>query len=119
MGRRWCGPSTAGGPEAGDSFRGTQAPCGLPPHHVAEVVHPEVESTESNGHDQQRGTEDYRDPGAATMGPQNHEQVGEHAVADERAHRVAAREAPGVVMEERGGIGWPRAANRELERRIE
>src|SRR5439155_24654141 len=49
----------------------------------------------------------------------NHEYRAEHAVANQRAHRVAARKAPDVVMEERGGIGRPRAADYELERLIE
>src|SRR5437899_11236417 len=49
----------------------------------------------------------------------NQEYVGEHAVADERAHRVAARKAPAVVMEERRGIGWPRALDHELEHLIQ
>src|SRR3989475_10921300 len=53
------------------------------------------------------------------MDPENSEDVGEHAVANERAHRVAARKTPAVVMEERGSIGWPRAADHELEHRIE
>src|SRR2546425_6538690 len=39
--------------------------------------------------------------------------------ADERAHRVAARKAPAVVMEERRGIGWPRALDHELEHLIQ
>jgi len=49
----------------------------------------------------------------------NQEYVGEHAVADERAHRVAARKAPAVVMEERGGRGWPRALDHLLEHLIQ
>ncbi len=53
------------------------------------------------------------------MDPQDHEHVREHAVADERAHRVAARKAPAVVMEERGGIGWPRTADYQLEPLVE
>src|SRR2546422_94607 len=74
-GRRQSRTPPARDLEAGDTRRQPQHPSGIPTHHVAEVVDPEVQSTESNGDNQERGTEDYRDPGAATIGPQNHEQV--------------------------------------------
>src|SRR2546429_9666813 len=105
--------------EPGDTRRQPQHPSGVPTHHIAEIVHAEVESTEPDGDDQQGGTEHPGDLRAPAVDPEKREHVGEHAVADERAHRVAARKAPTEVLEERGGTGRPRAANHDLEHHIE
>src|SRR2546425_7046871 len=99
--------------EAGDTRREPQQPCGVATDHVAEVVDPEVESTQPDGPDQQGGAQHHRELCAPAMDPENREHVGEHAVANKRAHGVAARKAPAVVMVERGSIGWPRAADHE------
>src|SRR2546426_2065937 len=123
--RRWSGSRRGPGAppardlEARDTRGEPQQPCGVATHHVAEVVHPEVQSTQPDGPDQQGGAQHHRDLRAPGVDPQNHEYVGEHAVADERAHRVAARKAPTSVMEERGRIRWPRAADYQLEPLIE
>src|SRR2546426_3919784 len=123
--RRWSGSRRGPGAppardlEARDTRGEPQQPCGVATHHVAEVVHPEVESTQPDGPDQQGGTQHHRDLCAPAVDPENTKHVGEHAIANQRAHRVAARKAPAVVMEERAGIGWPRALDHELEHLIE
>src|SRR6266853_600805 len=114
-----CGVPPSGELDARDTGSKPQESRGVATHHVAEVVHPEVESTEPNGQDQQSGAQYQRDLCAPAMDPEDSEDVGEHAVADQRAHRVATRKTPAVVLEERGGIGRPRAADLELEHRIE
>src|SRR3989442_8556259 len=118
-GRRQSRTPPARDLDAGDAGREPQHSRGVPTHHIAEIVHAEVQSTEPDGHDQDGGTEHHGDLRAPTVDPEKREHVGEHTVPDERDHRVAAREAPGVMTEERGGIGWPRAADRELEHCIE
>src|SRR5712691_8494387 len=115
-GRRRCpGAPPARDLEAGDTRGEPQQPRGVASHHVAEVVHPEIKPAQPDGHDEQRGTNHHGDLRAPTMDPQNHEYVGKHAIPDERPHRVATRKAPALVMEERGGIGRPRATDYQLE----
>src|SRR4029077_16347955 len=88
-------------------------------HHVAEIVYSEIESTQPDGHDQQSGAQPHRDLPAAAVDPENAEHIGEHAIADERAHRMAARKAPAEMRKENGGGGRPRRARETLEPRIE
>src|SRR3989454_164464 len=118
-GRRQSRTPPARDLKAGDTRRQPQHPSGIPTHHVAEIVHAEVQSTEPDGDDQEGGTEHHGDSRAPTVDPEKREHVGEHTVPDERGHRVAAREAPTEVLEERGGTGRPRAANHDLEYHIE
>src|SRR5207247_1803515 len=105
--------------DAGDAGLEPQHSRGVPTHHIAEIVHAEVQSTEPDGDDQEGGTEHHGDLRAPTVDPEKREHVREHTVPDERGHRVAARKAPTEVLEERGGTGRPRAANHELEHHIE
>src|SRR5712692_10023862 len=77
------------------------------------------------------GTADLRTPGrrrgtecnghvrAPAVKHKSREYVNEHAIANERAHRVAARKAPAHVSEERGRVFGARAADHELEDLIE
>src|SRR6266849_903228 len=53
------------------------------------------------------------------MENKSREYVNEHAIANERAHRVAARKTPALVSEERGRVFRSWAADHELEDVIE
>src|SRR5256884_2451275 len=118
-GRRQSRTPPARDLDAGDAGREPQHSCGVPTHHIAEIVHAEVQSTEPDGDDQQGGTEHHGHLRAPAVDPEKRDHVGEHTVRDERGHRVPARKAPAEVLEERGGTGRPQAANHELEHHIE
>src|SRR5207302_1508408 len=108
-GRRQSRTPPARDLKAGDTRREPQHSRGVPTHDIAEIVHAEVQSTEPDGDDQEGGTEHHGDLRAPAVDPEEREHVGEHAVPDERGHRVPARKAPAEVLEERGGTGRPRA----------
>src|SRR5260370_38951283 len=92
--RRWSGCRRCpGAPPARDlktrDTRGEpQQPCGVATHHVAEVVDPEVESTQPDGPDQQGGAQHHRELRAPAMDPQNPDHVAKQSTPDERTKSV-------------------------------
>src|SRR3989442_11938992 len=111
-GRRRCpGAPPARDLEARDTRGKPQHSRGVATYHVAEVVHPEVESTRPDGHDQKDPPQRRGHLRAPAMDPEDPEYVDEHAVANQRAHRVATRKTPAFVWQERRGIRQPLAAD--------
>jgi len=74
----------------------------------------EVDPAESDRHDETAREGHHGNLDAPAAEPE-HQQIGEHAVAQEGANRVAAREAEAEVAQECGGVWRTGTADRDLE----
>src|SRR3954467_2329384 len=82
---------------------------------VGEIMHTQVQATGADCQNQVRGAAIDHLPYARARLPQLHDHIRQHAIADQRAHGMAAGKAPGRVTEDRARVDWASAMYRQLE----